>query len=425
MNLSLPKNLITLSTAIKQAGGKLFIVGGYVRNHLLSLPAYDIDICSAFTPQQIIGVVQQLGWSHKLISKKLGTVKIIVDSESYEHTTFRKDSYQKGGQHTPSDVKFIDNIKADALRRDFTCNAIYYDIENASTIDYFNGITDIKNKKLKIINSDVFKSDGLRLLRLIRFALTLNFKIDKNTMKNAIEYKHQLKDISAERIKDEFKKITYLNCINAKRFIYLLNKLACLRYISPTLANITLKEKHFNLFALDSQFRYTAFYMLLLASYFDYKPTTHHQVIFACHKIFGVDALKESNKSLSDIYSTYIVFQQSFTTKPNLTFELVCDYYNYNQFIKDFICQVAPALHNLLQQKINGYIDNNLPLNESQLKITNMQLLNANIENIYISKIKRILFNLCITKQIKNEKDILIATAKKVAERLQQKTELQ
>ncbi len=420
MDFSLSQNLKKFSSACQSSGGKLFIVGGYVRNVLLSIPAYDIDICSSFSTEKIIEIVETLGWNHKLISKKLGTVKIIAGSESYEHTTFRKDTYANDGGHSPEHVEFINDIKCDALRRDFTANAIYYDIKENKIIDFFGGVKDIKKRQLKIINNDVFKVDGLRILRLIRFATTLEFTINKKTLSSAIKNRHQLKDISKERVVDEFEKMTIAcNHANTKTFLQLLKKFECFKYIIPATANLQIHLKHFKFYDAPCESRYTAFCMTVLASYFDYQLNTKDQIIFACHKIFGNDGLSLSNRQIADIFSTYIILQYSFVKNPTPSLELICDYFNTSEEIKNFLRGISPSITTLLDNEVDIYKAKNIPLNESQLDITNIELLiRANIENKYVSKIKQILFNLCLEEKIINEKTVLLETAEILAKNM-------
>jgi tRNA nucleotidyltransferase (CCA-adding enzyme) len=97
----------------------------------------------------------------------------------------------------------------DALRRDFKCNAVYYDITNAKFVDPLGGITDIKNKVLDTVKQaeQVFESDGLRLMRLARFSGELNLKPTEEVFFGAKKYAENIKDISVERIFDELKKI--------------------------------------------------------------------------------------------------------------------------------------------------------------------------------------------------------------------------
>lgn len=418
MKQNLPKSLIKLSSACNDACGKLFIVGGFVRNNLLGLDAKDIDICSSHSPKNIAKIASELGFSTKITNKKLGTVSIFADEHVFEHTTFRVDSYPKNsGVHLPEKVQFITDIKTDAKRRDFTINAIYYDIYNDCYLDFFDGLKHLKKKTLITVNNQVFKHDGLRLLRLIRFSCELGFSIHPYTLKQALSNRHYLKDISKERILAEIKQIVVADIkynltakAKNKDFLHLFNKLQVLKYTHPTL-NFVIKNKAFDFYALPKDYRYMAFCMILLASYFNYQPTTHDQVMFVCHKIFGKQALRESNRQLADIFACYKIFQISFYNLPH-TLEQVISFANTNEFVKKVLTSIVPKTVNALTAEINNFEKNNIPLNKNQLAVSNVELLTiANIENKYISKVKEALFNLCLQGKVKNEKNQLIEQA--------------
>ena len=109
----------------------------------------------------------------------------------------------------PETLTFTDDIKSDAKRRDFKCNAIYYDVLSDEIVDILGGVEDIKNKVLSTVTDaeTVFSSDGLRLMRLARFSAELGFTPDEQTIRGASKYRRNIKDVSAERVYDELKKI--------------------------------------------------------------------------------------------------------------------------------------------------------------------------------------------------------------------------
>ncbi|MDE6565699.1 MAG: HD domain-containing protein, partial [Clostridia bacterium] len=138
--------------------------------------------------------------------KRTGTVVISCGDYKFEYTTFRQDSYPlKSGTHTPSECVFTKDIKTDALRRDFTCNSLYYDIAQDKIIDLVNGVQDIKDRVLRTVREpkETLSEDALRIMRLVRFAVELGFDIKKETFDAAKDFSYGLKDISKERIKDE------------------------------------------------------------------------------------------------------------------------------------------------------------------------------------------------------------------------------
>lgn len=209
MDIKLPRKLKILSYYLPS----LYIVGGYVRNSLLELPVSDIDLASEYTVQEVATTLSNTEFFLKDFNKKLGTVKILSREDrrfQAEYTTFRIDSYPiNSGAHTPSDVIFTRDIAKDALRRDFTVNAIYYSIDTAEYVDYTGGIPDLYKHILRTTQSPekVFSEDGLRILRMVRIAAELGFDIDKDTLEGAKKSVRLLKDISGERIRDEFMKI--------------------------------------------------------------------------------------------------------------------------------------------------------------------------------------------------------------------------
>ena len=152
----------------------------------------------------------------KVIPKALdfGTVQIDIylgeEKTSFEHTTFRKDFYHDDGTHRPSAVVFTDDMVQDALRRDFTVNALYYDILKQELVDPLGGLADLKDMVIKSAKENPEKTlndDGLRVMRMARFAAELNFKVSPKLFKAAKRYADYLKDITPERKQQELKKI--------------------------------------------------------------------------------------------------------------------------------------------------------------------------------------------------------------------------
>lgn len=207
MLIEISENLRNLSKKLPE----LYIVGGYVRNRLLEIDDSDIDICGPMTIEELEKLLADTKYSVKVKSKSLGSAMITCGEESYEYTTFRKDTYAEGGNHLPVKVKFVTDISQDAKRRDFTCNALYYDIKNDRILDFYNGVDDIKNRILRTVETpdEVLSHDGLRILRLFRFQCELNFKIQKETLNAAFKYKKNLRDISGERVLFEITSILH------------------------------------------------------------------------------------------------------------------------------------------------------------------------------------------------------------------------
>ncbi len=187
------------------AGGDFYLVGGFVRNALLCRKCDDEDVCSALTLEILAKKLEGSEFVLKNKNKFLGTCKIVCGEKSFDYATFRKEKYEKG--HTPTEVTFIKDLKQDAKRRDFTINAIYYDPLTDKIIDPFNGISDLKRKKLRAINEEILKDDGQRILRLLRLAGELNFSIDKRTLIAAHSNIENIRDLTKAKVNEEIQKL--------------------------------------------------------------------------------------------------------------------------------------------------------------------------------------------------------------------------
>ena len=193
------KNLIDFSENLPSP---LYAVGGVVRDFLIDGSfSLDIDLAAAIPADQFICALKNAGFKVAAEYKRTGTVMFTDGKIRYEYTSFRRESYV-GGEHTPSVTEFTDDITEDALRRDFKCNAVYYDIAGAKFVDPLGGMEDIKNKVLDTVTSadKVFSNDGLRLMRLARFVGELNFKPTAGVLAAAKKHSDNIKDISPERI---------------------------------------------------------------------------------------------------------------------------------------------------------------------------------------------------------------------------------
>ncbi len=208
MNFKISQELKKLANLLH---GDLFAVGGFVRNSLLGLPIDDIDICSSITLDDLSTILTGSDYDVKVKSKTLGTAIIAIKGQKYEYSVFRRETYSNDGSHSPNSVEFISDIKEDASRRDFTINAIYYDIAKDELLDFYTGIEDINKKILKTVETPdyVLSNDGVRILRLFRFQSELGFKIEKETLLAAIKYSKNLTALSGERVVNEMEGILH------------------------------------------------------------------------------------------------------------------------------------------------------------------------------------------------------------------------
>lgn len=200
--LQIPQNISFVIEKLTKNGFKAYIVGGCVRDMLMGKTPDDFDVTTSATPNEVIALFDKTiptGIKH-------GTVTVMVDKTAVEVTTFRtEDGY--ADNRRPDSVNFVTDIRDDLSRRDFTINAMAYNHQD-SLIDCFGGKDDLKNKVLRTVGDPGtrFKEDALRILRLFRFASTLGFTIEENTLTAALEYSHLLENVSRERIFAELKK---------------------------------------------------------------------------------------------------------------------------------------------------------------------------------------------------------------------------
>lgn len=235
MFIEISNNLKKLSKLFPE---NLYIVGGYVRNKLLNIDDSDVDLASSVNIDEVAKRLEGTEFSVKIKNLKCGSILISKDNESYEYTAFRKDVYDENGNHTPIQVEWTKNIEDDSNRRDFTINSIYYNINKDEIVDLHHGIVDLKQKIIRCNNSadDVLRFDGERILRMVRIAGELDFKIDKNTLKSAKKFSGNLQNIQGNRKLLEIEKILYcdkrynLNHGSLKRALNLLNVMAVWQY---------------------------------------------------------------------------------------------------------------------------------------------------------------------------------------------------
>ncbi|MGG5459997.1 CCA tRNA nucleotidyltransferase [Clostridium sp. B9] len=201
--MNLPNNVQYILDKFNENGFEAFIVGGCVRDSLLNKHPQDYDITTNALPEKI----EELFDKTIPTGIKHGTVTVLINKTPYEVTTYRIDG-EYIDNRKPKDVQFVSNIEEDLSRRDFTINAMAYS-PYIGFKDFFDGKGDIKRKLIKCVGEPDkrFSEDALRMLRAIRFSCQLNFKIEKETLESIKKNFKLIKNISMERIQNEFSKI--------------------------------------------------------------------------------------------------------------------------------------------------------------------------------------------------------------------------
>lgn len=415
--MEISNELKKLAELFKDSGHTLYIVGGFVRDKLLGVENNDIDVASSMPYDKVIEICKKNKIKTIPINKTLGTLQIHLKDCFLEYTQFRKESYNSTGNHTPEKVDFVDDIKTDMLRRDISINSMYLNILNNNIIDLCSGQKDLENKIIRTTNKPeiTLNDDALRILRIIRFASTLNFKIEKNTFKQIKKVLFKLNKISKERILKELNQLVVSDLkynYSNQQFLKYFGKFKMYQYVfNYNLSRIRKisKTDMENFYSLKKDARLIGFYILVLKNYLN-GYVKNSQLQFDINCILGRDGLKESSNNISLTHKLYLIYQNleyqvdainatvNYLTLSNTEREIVLAYLN-----KD--CK------DTLFVNIKTVKDNNLPISVHELPVSPTDLLEKGIDGKYIGKLMGILFNQVLQMKVKNTKEDLINLA--------------
>lgn len=364
MSLKISIELKSVLETIQNQGYEAYIVGGYVRDSLLGIENYDIDITTSATPD----VLKQLFKDYELEEQFLsfGSVKFNFNKYHIEITTFRKE-YDYIKHRKPSKIEFAKTLKDDLIRRDFAINALCFDGEKI--IDLFGGIRDLEHKIIKTIGNPAirFEEDALRILRALRFSSKLSFDLDLETKQAIIDNCKYLDGIAFETKYRELKGI-----LDGR------NYLAIIKEYKDVLKGIfKLDDLKVTLFDNDMA------YEIKEALFFYY-----------------------SNVNINNKYllNKYIIYMND---KVDLKYKL-------NEFGKDNIYNDLYFKSNVLNENkeifklLNDVIDSNECYNLKMLDINGEDLLKNNVENNKIGKRLNMLLKAVIENKCDNKKDELL-----------------
>ena len=200
---SLRSSALEIVERLQLAGHPAFWVGGCVRDFLLGREPQDYDIATSARPEQI----EKLFKRTVAVGRKFGVMVVVENGQPFQVATFRAEADYRDGRH-PEQVTFGD-AEADAQRRDFTVNGLFYDPIAEKLHDWVGGEKDLRAKIIRTIGSpgERFAEDHLRLLRAVRFAAQLDFEIEPQTFAAIKRLAPKIELISAERIRDELIKL--------------------------------------------------------------------------------------------------------------------------------------------------------------------------------------------------------------------------
>lgn len=266
---NLPPAVLSIVKIFIEKNFEVYLVGGSVRNMLLGKAVKDWDLTTNATPEEMLQMFPHAFYDNSfgtvgipvILTEQIGVTEVEGSADAQrneverasvggndrqdpgfenskqsvvEVTTFRTERAYKDSRH-PSEVSWGKTIDEDLQRRDFTINAIAYDLQKEELIDPYDGQTDLNNHIVRAVGEpqERFKEDALRLMRAVRFATQLSFTIEEHTWKAMQEDAELLPLISAERIRDELLKI--LASDYPYEGIIMLKNAGLLRYILPEL----------------------------------------------------------------------------------------------------------------------------------------------------------------------------------------------
>ncbi len=230
--MELDRGALRVVETLRAAGHRALLAGGCVRDLLMGRTAKDWDIATDADPDQVASLFART----LPVGAHFGICVVVLEEGHYEVARFRRDGPYVNGRH-PTSVEAAD-ARADALRRDFTINGLFFDPANREIIDYVGGRADIERGLLRAIGDPVerFAEDYLRLLRCVRFAARLGFAIEESTYAALCAHAPRIDAVSPERIEDELTRM--LTERGVVRGLELLMDSGLLRVVLPEVADL-------------------------------------------------------------------------------------------------------------------------------------------------------------------------------------------
>lgn len=399
IKINLPESVNYIINILSNNGHECYLVGGSLRDYLLKRKVHDYDLTTSALPKEVISLFPHVF----LTGLKHGTVSILIDKEIYEVTTFRIDGNYLDNRH-PKEVKFTRSLNEDLKRRDFTINALAYS-PKIGLIDNYNGINDLNNKLIRCVEDPKkrFNEDALRMLRAIRFSSELNFEIENNTYEAIKWCAPLIKNISKERIRDEFFK-TLLS--DNPSFIK--------KYYDTSLSTYFFKEFNFiydnDLFnklnyELNNSNKDVLTRLTILLSYLS-KDIDINKILD------DFKLSKEISKNVIKLYKSlsFLIKDNESLIRKEVSILGITNFKILLNILKNK--DINNKEIEVVINKIDTYNLSSLTLKE--LKINGNDLIKLNYKNEEIGKILLILLNEVIDDESKNNKEYLLKRIKEI-----------
>lgn len=238
---NISKNALKVLYRLHNSGFSAYLVGGCIRDLLLGLRPKDFDIATNADPEQI----KQLFTNCRLIGRRFRLAHVHFGREIIEVATFRAPHSASTVQNAHGMIlhdNVYGSIEEDVLRRDFTINALYYNIADFSIVDFVGGMQDLKKLQISLIGEPQlrYREDPVRMLRAIRFAAKLNFAIHPSSAKSIHDMSHLLANIPAARLFEEYSKIFLTG--HAYKTYLLLSEYGLFKQLFPRTAKLIPNE---------------------------------------------------------------------------------------------------------------------------------------------------------------------------------------
>lgn len=414
--------------------GKGYIVGGAIRDILLGLKPKDVDFATNLPYETLKTLFSE--YTPKETGKSFGVLRIKINDIDYEIAKFREDIYGKEEK-----VAFIDDIKNDLARRDFTINAMAYN-QKEGIIDLYNGQRDIENKVINFVGNaeERIIEDPLRVLRAFRFMSRLNFSLSENTIEGIKKQKDLLKNIPEERITMEFSKL--LLGENIKNALTLMKDTGVLELIIPEFKatyDFEQYNPHHNLdlfnhiisvvskVPADLELKYSALLHDIakpIVQTFDEKGIAHYKT----HEIVGADMARDILTRLKlpvklidtvkDIIKKHMVLYRDVTDKKFNKLLSEMGYDNLWRLIEH--CNAdngsknneVVSTENDLHERLKRAVEKQMQVTVNDLAVNGKDLIELGFTGTEIGQIKKELLDKYLSEEIQNKKEEMLEYVK-------------
>ena len=410
--------------------GKGYIVGGAIRDILLGLKPKDVD----FATNLPYGILKTLfsEYTPKETGKSFGVLRIRINNIDYEIAKFRKDIYGKEKK-----VSFVDDIRNDLARRDFTINAMAYN-QKEGIVDLYNGQKDIENKVINFIGNaeERIIEDPLRVLRAFRFMSRLNFSLSENTIEAIKNQKFLLKNIPEEKITMEFSKL--LLGENIKNTLTLMKDTGVLELIIPEFKatydfnqcnphhNLDLFNHIINVVSkvpADLELRYSALLHDIakpVVQTFDEKGIAHYKT----HEIVGADMARDILARMKlpvklidtvvEIIKKHMVLYKDITDKKFNKLLSEMGYDNLLRLIEHSIADNSSkndevvSTENDLHERLKRAVEKQMQVTVNDLAVNGKDLIELGFTGKEVGEIKKELLDKYLSEEIQNNKEEML-----------------